>query len=241
MMKTTPRRVTVSLVLAAAVGAASLAVTVRAQSEPEDGPRYRNGTDLIRPDDYREWMFLSAGLGMTYEAEGGEAAGSGARPQRFQNVFVNRSAYRAFKETGAWPDGSIFVLEIRRAASEASINVAGNFQSDLLVLEAEVKDSRFEDGWAFYNFGRARLDARRGCAAVRRGRGAVHRVPHRAHRGGADLRPVLSDGPGDRPREGNPEAGLRPGIERRGLLEGGLGGRRSRRRRSGQDQSRRAR
>ena len=154
MMKTTPRRVTVSLVLAAAVGAASLAVTVRAQSEPEDGPRYRNGTELIRPDDYREWMFLSAGLGMTYEAEGG-GAGSGARPQRFQNVFVNRSAYRGFKETGTWPDGSIFVLEIRRAASEASINVAGNFQSDLLVLEAEVKDSRFEDGWAFYNFGRA--------------------------------------------------------------------------------------
>ena len=116
-MKTTPRSVTVSLGLAAAVCAASLAVTVRAQSEPGDGPRYRNGAELIRPDDYREWMFLSSGLGMTYEAEGGEAAGSGARPQRFQNVFVNRSAYRAFKETGAWPDGSIFVLEIRQATS----------------------------------------------------------------------------------------------------------------------------
>ena len=154
-MKTTPLSVTVSLGLAAAVCAASLAVTVRAQSEPGDGPRYRNGAELIRPDDYREWMFLSSGLGMTYEAEGGEAAGSGARPQRFQNVFVNRSAYRAFKETGAWPDGSIFVLEIRKATSEASIKVAGNFQSELLVLEAEVKDSRFEDGWAFYNFGRA--------------------------------------------------------------------------------------
>ena len=154
-MKTTPRSVTISLGLAAAVCAASLAVTVRAQSEPGDGPRYRNGAELIRPADYREWMFLSAGLGMTYEAEGGGAAGSGARPQRFQNVFVNRSAYQAFKETGAWPDGSIFVLEIRQATSEASINVAGNFQSDLLVLEAEVKDSRFEDGWAFYNFGAA--------------------------------------------------------------------------------------
>ena len=154
-MKTTPRCITISLVLAAAVCAASLAGTVRAQSEPADGPRYTNGNDLVRPDDYREWMFLSAGLGMTYEAEGGGAAGSGARPQRFQNVFVNRSAYRAFKETGEWPDGSIFVLEIRRATSEASINVAGNFQSDLLVLEAEVKDSRFEDGWAFYNFGAA--------------------------------------------------------------------------------------
>ncbi len=149
------RSATLSLGLAAAVCAASLAVTVRAQPDSGDGPRYRNGNELVRPDDYREWMFLSSGLGMTYEAERVEEAGSGARPMRFQNVFVNRSAYDGFKGTGEWPDGSIFVLEIRQAVSEASINVAGSFQSELLVLEAEVKDSRFEDGWAFYNFGAA--------------------------------------------------------------------------------------
>lgn len=149
------RRIALSLGVAAACAALWPGAAPRAQSGADDGPRYRNGAELVRPDDYREWQFLSTGLGMTYEAEGGGAAGSGARPARFQNVFVNRSAYRGFKETGVWPDGSIFVLEIRRAASEASINVAGNFQSDLLALEAEVKDSRFEDGWAFYNFGAA--------------------------------------------------------------------------------------
>lgn len=141
--------------VSAAACAAALAVTLRAQSEPGDGPRYVNGDELVRPDDYREWMFLSSGLGMTYEAERVGEAGSGARPMRFQNVFVNRSAYAGFAETGEWPDGSIFVLEIREAASESSINVAGSFQTRLLSLEAEVKDSRFEDGWAFYAFGRA--------------------------------------------------------------------------------------
>ena len=152
----TVRTMIISLgAVAVAVCAASLAVTVRAQSDSGDGPRYRNGNELVRPGDYREWMFLSSGLGMTYEAERVQEAGSGARPMRFQNVFVNRSAYDGFKETGEWPDGSIFVLEIRQAVSEASINVAGSFQSELLVLEAEVKDSRFEDGWAFYNFGSA--------------------------------------------------------------------------------------
>lgn len=152
----TVRTMTIVLgVAAAAACAASLAVTARAQSDPGDGPRYRNGNELVRPDDYREWMFLSSGLGMTYEAERVGEAGSGARPMRFQNVFVNRSAYAGFAETGEWPDGSVFILEIREAVSEASINVAGSFQSELLVLEAEVKDSRFEDGWAFYNFGRA--------------------------------------------------------------------------------------
>ena len=153
-MKLTSRHIATALVLAAACVAA-LAVALRAQSEPGDGPRYVNGDELVRPDNYREWMFLSSGLGMTYEAERVSEAGSGARPMRFQNVFVNRSAYAGFAETGEWPDGSIFVLEIREAASESSINVAGSFQSRLLSLEAEVKDSRFEDGWAFYAFGRA--------------------------------------------------------------------------------------
>ena len=152
----TVRNMTIALgVAAAAACAASLSLTARAQSEPGDGPRYVNGNELVRPDDYREWMFLSSGLGMTYEAEQVQEAGSGARPMRFQNVFVNRSAYAGFEETGEWPDGSVFILEIRQSVSEASINIAGSFQSDLLVLEAEVKDSRFEDGWAYYNFGAA--------------------------------------------------------------------------------------
>ncbi len=56
-------------------------------------------------------------------------------------------------ETGAWPDGSVFVLEFRASASEGSINKAGRFQTNLVFLEAEVKDSRFPDGWAFYRFG----------------------------------------------------------------------------------------
>ena len=58
-------------------------------------------------------------------------------------------------ETGVWPDRTTFVLEFRQSASEASINRAGRFQSDLVMLEAEVKDARFPDGWAFFDFGRA--------------------------------------------------------------------------------------
>src|SRR5262249_5566126 len=32
-----------------------------------DGPRFVNGTELVKPADYREWIFLSSGLGMTYQ------------------------------------------------------------------------------------------------------------------------------------------------------------------------------
>lgn len=118
----------------------------------DDGPVYQNDTHLVRPLDYREWTFLSSGLSMTY-ADEGDASENG--PQRFQNVFVNPSSYRHFKETGTWKDGTTFVLEIRAAATEGSINIAGRFQTNLVALEAEVKDSRFEDGWGYFAFGQA--------------------------------------------------------------------------------------
>ena len=129
----------------------AFALVVRAQQAPGDGPRYTNGTNLVRPTDYREWIFLSSGLGMTYDP----AAGSQSAPQFFSNVFVNPSSYRSFMQTGGWPDKTIFVLESRNSDSEASINKAGRFQAGFRRLEAEVKDSQFPGGWAFFNFGPA--------------------------------------------------------------------------------------
>ena len=128
--------------------ARSLAVAAQENEGAGDGPRYANATDLLRPDDYREWTFLSSSLDMTYDAPGARSG-----PSRFQNVYVNRSSYRGFLENGRWPDETIFVLEIRESSREGAINAAGQFQADLVALEAEVKDDRFADGWAFYDFG----------------------------------------------------------------------------------------
>ncbi len=115
-----------------------------------DGPRYLNGTSLVRPIDYREWTFVGSALGLAYEAK----TASPDAPPTFTNVFVNPSSHRAFMETGGWPSGTVFVLEFRRSQTDAAPNKGGLFQGDLLSLEAEVKDSRFSDGWAFFNFGR---------------------------------------------------------------------------------------
>ena len=129
--------------------ALALSLSVQGQ-QAADGPRYANGTSLVRPTDYREWPFIGSGLGLTYEGD----AASPAAPPAFTNAFVNPASYRAFMQTGRWPNGTLFVLEIRRSQTEAAPNKGGRFQADLLVLEAEVKDARFPDGWAFFNFGR---------------------------------------------------------------------------------------
>lgn len=121
-----------------------LAWSVSLRAQPADGPQYVNGNNLVRPANYREWVFIGSGLGLTYDAS--------ASNTTFTNVFVNPAAYRAFMNTGRWPDQSVFVLEFRASGTEAPPNTNGRFQTRLVGLEAEVKDSRFPDGWAFYNF-----------------------------------------------------------------------------------------
>src|SRR5262249_16743078 len=67
---------------------------------------------------------------------------------------VTREAYREFLRSGTWPDGTTFVLEVRAAEAEVSINKGGRTQGGLVALEASVKDSkRFPgDGWAYFSF-----------------------------------------------------------------------------------------
>jgi hypothetical protein len=139
--------------LALGMAVATLA-QVGAQQPASDGPSLTADGTAAFPSNYREWMFLSAGLGMNY----GPNAPAAGQPQSFTNVYVNPSSYRTFMKTGAWPDRTMFVLEIRGSASEGSINRAGHFQTDLKAIEANIKDTRLPGGWGFYNFG-AKTDA----------------------------------------------------------------------------------
>jgi len=141
-----------------------------------DLPRFGADNELARPENYREWIYLSSGIGMSYNASA-NAAGNPNPP--FDNVFVSPAAYRSFLKTGAWPENTMFVLELRGSASEGSINRQGRFQQQLLGIEVEVKSSsRFPGKWAFYEFGRANTSAKplpttAGCYSCHAQNGAV--------------------------------------------------------------------
>jgi hypothetical protein len=112
------------------------------------GPEFNADGKLMRPN-YREWIYLSSGLGMRYSAE------ANSEPS-FDNVFVSPAAYREFLASGHWPEQTMFVLEVRQASSHGSINQGGHFQSGVIAIEAEVKDSKkYQDKWAFFSFGDA--------------------------------------------------------------------------------------
>ena len=126
--------------------AACLAVLAAAPEEKWAKPQYDEKGQLVRPADYREWMFLSAGYGMNY------SPGPGSH-EMFTNVFVQRWAYLEFVNSGKWPEQSMFVIDERDAASRSSINQKGHYQTDLMGLAVEVKDSAHNpDKWAYYAF-----------------------------------------------------------------------------------------
>ena len=118
---------------------------------PETEFAYTADGQVKFPADYRQWVYLSSGLGMTYGPIG---ASGRTGPPMFDNVFVNPKSYREFLTTGHWPDKTMFVLEVRTSESHASINRDGHFQTDVMGIEAEVKDRSAKTGeWTFYGFG----------------------------------------------------------------------------------------
>jgi len=134
----------------AAVAAASLLCGAATPAPAPGQPQYDADGRMIFPADYREWVFLSSGLDMSYTA-GPAMAGA----DMFGNTFVPLAAYRAFLATGVWPDKTVIILENRGGTSQGSINKHGLFQTtDYMGAEAHVKDTaRFNGGWGFFGFG----------------------------------------------------------------------------------------
>ncbi len=142
-------------------------------------PAYTDKGELVLPANYRAWPFLGSGLGLTY---GPAAPGPGESP-RFDTVFVDPGSLARFQQTGHWPDGSTFVLEVRYSGSKGSINQGGYYPTDLAAVEVHVKDDkRFPDGSGFFGFGGGlepvartapKLPVAAGCAACHNAHGAV--------------------------------------------------------------------
>jgi hypothetical protein len=120
---------------------------VAAAANGPDGPAYSDSGALIVPSGYREWVFMSAGIDMSYTEKPAMQGTS-----MFDNVFVDPVAWASFKRTGHWPDKTMFALENRGANTKGSINQRGHYQTEeLMGLEFHVRDeARFKGGWGFF-------------------------------------------------------------------------------------------
>lgn len=120
------------------------------QADHQAAPAYAANGDLLPPKNYREWIYLTSGIDMSYSPKAMDMQDH----SMFDNVFVNPAAYQSFLATGTWPDKTLMVLEVREAKTKGSINHSGHFQDTAIMgVEVHVKDeARFPGKWAFFEF-----------------------------------------------------------------------------------------
>lgn len=141
-----------------ALGAILSAGSVASAGEIER-TQFTAGGAAKMPVNYREWVYV--GTPLTPNAlNGGEAA----FPE-FHNVYVEPGAFKHFKETGSWADGTQIVKELvsvrsnnnAEDGSTQEVSGRGYFQGEFIGLELTVKDKvRYKDepgNWAYFSFG----------------------------------------------------------------------------------------
>jgi hypothetical protein len=139
-------RITILLAGLGLISNCAVSLLVSNPAPPADLPQYTTGDELVRPQDYREWVFVSSGFRLSNNPSPAEGA-------TFTNVFVNPSAYKQFLTTGNWPDNTVLVEEKRTSSNKGSLNKASQFQTELAGISVKVKDAaRFPDKWAYYSF-----------------------------------------------------------------------------------------
>jgi len=104
---------------------------------------------LIRPQGYREWIFVGSSLGLSYAQDPSQSRS----PQLYHNVYMIPWAFREFSKTGKFPEGTMMVLELASAENKSEPGLQGSYQKEYTGLEVSVKDSaRFDGGWGYFNF-----------------------------------------------------------------------------------------
>lgn len=136
------------MVLAITIVAAQQAV------EQKTMPVFDGKTTLLRPANYREWVFVGSSRGLSYAANPpATTQASSGMGEMYHNVYITPNAYREFAKTGKFPEGTMLAMEMASADTKREPGLQGSYEKEFIGLEVSVKDSsRFESGWAYFNF-----------------------------------------------------------------------------------------
>lgn len=130
---------------------AALAVTILG-AQQAGTPVFEGKNTLVRPVNYREWVFVGSSRGLAY-AKNPPAQSPGPGTEMYHNVYIKPESYREFVKTGKFPEGTVLVLEMASADTKKEPGLQGSYEKDFVGLDVSVKDSsRFEGGWAYYSF-----------------------------------------------------------------------------------------
>lgn len=121
------------------------------------GPKWASDGKLQLPTGYREWVYLGSPL--TPNALNGGKAGF----PEYHNVYIQPQAYKIYKQSGKFPEGTIMLKELQLAmkgeetdGSRTEVSGRGYFPGAFNGIDIAVKDSkRFAESnnWGYFNFG----------------------------------------------------------------------------------------
>ncbi len=140
----------------AAEPAAALAATSGQDARPPDQiPRFSDAGELLRPDGWQAWVMVGASIGLSYAEDGGfEPVMEGSAPGMFHNVYMQPWSYRHFRDTGEFPEGTMFILAMYEASQNADPARGGWYEDEGFLAEIHLKqEGLHESGWGFYGFG----------------------------------------------------------------------------------------
>ena len=122
---------------------------------PDQIPRFTDTGELIRPAGWQAWVMVGASMGLSYSEDGGfEPVMEGSAPGMFHNVYMQPWSYRHFRETGGFPEGTMFILALYEASQNADPARGGWYEADGSLAEIHLKqEGLHESGWGFYGFG----------------------------------------------------------------------------------------
>jgi hypothetical protein len=122
---------------------------------PSSAPVFEGKSTLLRPMNYREWVFVGSSLGLSYAPNPpAQNASSGGIGPMYHNVYIKPEAYREFAKTGKFPEGAVLAMEMSSADAKKEPGLQGSYEKEFIGLEVSVKDSsRFPgSGWAYFSF-----------------------------------------------------------------------------------------
>ena len=120
---------------------------------------FTSDDEAVRPEDWRSWMYVG-----TPVTPNGLNGGEAPFPE-FHNVYIEPTAFEAYKRTGEFPEGTQLAKELVLVVSEGAqedgstnqVSGRGYFPGEFQGLELTVKESeRFPNepgGWAYFSFG----------------------------------------------------------------------------------------
>jgi hypothetical protein len=113
--------------------------------------RFNSKGELIRPEGYREWIYVGAPLTPN------ELNPPEAPFPEFHSVYIHPGDYDYYQANGTFRDGTVLIKELALVGATSAVSGKGYFMGEFTGLEATVKDAaRFPDepgNWAYFSFG----------------------------------------------------------------------------------------